>query len=1123
MEVAAIAGVAGSAHKLWEYNRENYKYDRKMRMEQELKVWEYRNKQADLWRDDIKDIIGLTERRMDSYLIVNTLQLGMCVGLFTEGRLEPGTPPWLVHLYMLTLGAAFLYLLMSVWLALHAIVIAQCASVRLLTQYVRLPIPTWGHLEAVRTYGASFEQLGVHNMLRVPFLNKTRDPSELAASKPKEAAEGSSSSAGGATSSTSLAAAAGAEKFKAPSSSEQESVQAQLDAVDPWDKERHRDDIYELHRRPVNISHHVELARAAASRYQCYDAFARLSMTFGTNQLLHAVTYYCLGYCAVQDRASWPAWCIGTIMCSIASAVVEMDVILTRMDNAVCKILIVLGPICASISTYAWTMRLENSQQVVSTLLPVAYAAHGLWLFYAMRMCKAEKQVNDAVIPTKFRPMHYLDIFGWNLRSDRAALSMERSSSDEGDGYTQLSRMQRNEYWADRPMAASPLKTAGKTRASTGKRDSEASASEVVDRKAASSASSSSRSSPRSQERWRRAHHHTEFGVVPYLYDPATGDVKHLTMDSEYVRYREMSFASERSESRASDLPDEYSRPSPSGAHQAGAGRPAAASSSESMLMAGSAEDLAKRAAQWMQEETHPLQMYDDTIDDHLEGPEAAKAAACLGGFRRGATSPVPSREVTPRLAESPTLRAARSAADQAAYLHDFNATFPEVDGMGDLPDQERVKAGRIPWTVFRLATSLLMFLWLLGMTLPFGVFGGILEIEGLSTGPEEYGSDGPISRQEAMDEELERLHMASMPFLAGGEIIPTVWPSHAGFQPRSLSCDPAGRALVVTDDFGVYTAQLGLQSVRQLRGSGAAVQRQLVAAPNAAADTAAASTRDAQQQLALEAVFHRVLPCTALEGQTLNDVAVTCPNSDDVASCHVLVLHSHGKKLTECPLAAEMAALPASAGAGHLPKAQEEPTWLIAEGWLTRKSAGQPRSERVQSMAMNNDCLSKSGSDKEYSCVIVGTSTGRVVELRGRLTNKTSLVPARAIQMHPRAVLEGSLHVLQNGIVLSLRHQRGSIQALDAVSGTPLGEWRLPTNSGMAWRTVSGGGGNIYVVGHTTEHGKEAAPATLWRFSVPEELQRLPSIDERVSSWQQQMAVQTAAKEADDTIDHEI
>ena len=137
-----------------------------------------RAEQAELWRDDVRDIIGLTQRKMAEVLAdqKNNFsllqqksrfsnrtvepshwsqgQLFDCVhtsswnvfrhhkiffkilcrymnqyhsistplnqlesvatlsveGLYTEGRLQPGTPTFLIHYYMLTLSAAFLYL-----------------------------------------------------------------------------------------------------------------------------------------------------------------------------------------------------------------------------------------------------------------------------------------------------------------------------------------------------------------------------------------------------------------------------------------------------------------------------------------------------------------------------------------------------------------------------------------------------------------------------------------------------------------------------------------------------------------------------------------------------------------------------------------------------------------------------------------------------------------------------------------------------------------------------------------------------------------------------------------------------------------------------------------------------
>lgn len=102
--MAAAAGLGAGASALWHYNRNNFLYDRKLRQEQEFALFEWRKVQAELWREDVRDIIDMTEKKMDNYLVVAVLQLGMCAGLFACGRLEPGTPPWLLHFYMLTLG-----------------------------------------------------------------------------------------------------------------------------------------------------------------------------------------------------------------------------------------------------------------------------------------------------------------------------------------------------------------------------------------------------------------------------------------------------------------------------------------------------------------------------------------------------------------------------------------------------------------------------------------------------------------------------------------------------------------------------------------------------------------------------------------------------------------------------------------------------------------------------------------------------------------------------------------------------------------------------------------------------------------------------------------------------------
>ncbi|CAJ1390292.1 unnamed protein product [Effrenium voratum] len=323
----AVAGAAAGVQALFDYNQKNFKYDREMRQKTEFKTREWRNAQCDLWRDDIREIIGLTERKMDSYLVVGTLQLGMTVVLFCEGRLEPGTPPWLLHMYMMTIGGSFMYLLMAVWLAMHASIVAQCSEVRLLTQFVRRPVPTWEELQDMRTFAQTYEHLDAGQVMRVPFTGRAKPDSRGEAS-------------------TNFGAPFGSAK-PSPTVGALPSSKAAERAIDPWSKEAHAEDrqgLYELQRIPIERRRHIYLARRAAAQYQAFDAFTRTALSCGTHQMLGAVAYYCIGYCSIQDGAPWPAFCVSAVMVSASVAIATLDFSMTRREQVLARVLLVTGP-----------------------------------------------------------------------------------------------------------------------------------------------------------------------------------------------------------------------------------------------------------------------------------------------------------------------------------------------------------------------------------------------------------------------------------------------------------------------------------------------------------------------------------------------------------------------------------------------------------------------------------------------------------------------------------------------------------------------------------------------------------------------------------------------------------
>merc|ERR1712232_1399696 len=111
---------------------------------------------------------------------------------------------------------------------------------------------------------------------------------------------------------------------------------------------------------------------------------------------------------------------------------------------------------------------------------------------------------------------------------------------------------------------------------------------------------------------------------------------------------------------------------------------------------------------------------------------------------------------------------------------------------------------------------------------------------------------------------------------------------------------------------------------------------------------------------------------------------------------------------------------------------------------------------EHVESLAVDNECRTSEFLPDEPGCVVVGTTKGRVVQLRRHVTEENQLVPEWTMKDRKNKISQGSLHVFPGGFVMSLRTSKGSVQALSSKEGNVIGEWQLPHNKEVEWMTIS-------------------------------------------------------------------
>eukprot|EP00392_Amoebophrya_sp_AT5.2_P016812 g17113.t1 len=179
---------------IFDYNRENFRFDAKQWQERGFQEQKMRVDQGQLYRDDVRDLMELTTGKMDLYLIMPYGPPGKkkSIRLLCKGHLD-AAPEWLRWLSSLSLCAGFLMFFLSLWLAMHASVASHSFATRLLTQYVRLPIPSDKQLDALQLRFDEFEGYKARDMLRVPLIKvaaKKLEASLKASSSKKRKSEG---------------------------------------------------------------------------------------------------------------------------------------------------------------------------------------------------------------------------------------------------------------------------------------------------------------------------------------------------------------------------------------------------------------------------------------------------------------------------------------------------------------------------------------------------------------------------------------------------------------------------------------------------------------------------------------------------------------------------------------------------------------------------------------------------------------------------------------------------------------------------------------------------------------------------------------------------------------------
>ena len=320
---------------LFKFNRSAYQFDSRQEQERLYHLQKMRNTQGVLYRQDVRDLFGLTITKMESYLIVATLTSLLTLVLVYEGNVPASTPAWLFLLWAASSTAAICFLLLSQWFAVHASVAGQVGRAESLVRHIRLPVPTLSEISVPARLLEDFEYS--ESSLRIPFVDK-------AVAEPVES--------------------------------------------------------------PESLGSPFRLFLEKQKEWMGYDAYARVSLILGTNQLLLALSYTGIAYFAAEAGIH-VYWAFMAVLASFAIAHAHMNMLVRFRVFVTYAVLYFLAPTLAC-TTYAVYPRAPFTAgfYILSTgAIASQFLALGFFAALALR-------VEENYLPTRFATVQQIDVLG---------------------------------------------------------------------------------------------------------------------------------------------------------------------------------------------------------------------------------------------------------------------------------------------------------------------------------------------------------------------------------------------------------------------------------------------------------------------------------------------------------------------------------------------------------------------------------------------------------------------------------------------------------------------------------------------------------------------------------------
>jgi len=859
-------------------------------------------------------------------------------------------------------------------------------------------------------------------------------------------------------------------------------------------------------------------------------------MSLGTIFFCYALGYFVLGYVLINDGAPWAAWTVMGLLLAVASTILRLDVSMTRSEYTKSQILLLFGPALACVVSADWATWSPTIQRYTWLLLPPVYLTHALFLLSFLRLCRVVEQPCGSMLPLSFRSVLYLDVFGWLTKRGRVKASKPSATASpddpEYDAVPLVTCKDVCEVMSPNECFRHPVPTEAKMSEQEERTVKNVSSmvstfsrrtvqehlneseriqvkrlSERLQQYTPATASTRDEFSNRSSE-WVQLSHYSDCGrKVPYFVNVSSGEVSHdapqtqpenSPADSSFGLPPSLSFAEQQVEAlrSRSGTPACPTGSPVSFAPGGGVSPITPASSCMSIDATPRIEEDRRSSRSYMKQQRSRRKSYvavhGQNFPRHFDvsrptplRPEDVEFQAVEEGHSGSETDDDDDHHHEEHHHRMYGVGPTGVVPDASEQTFEPSTFAPEAHprGVTELCDgfdgfatgRDLFKPGQLPWHTFQAGVRMLSGLFLLAMVWSMCQAVGLPDIPDKVL-PESVHVAGEVHGSRSSDGLRDKMFQGDdVGLLPPGERVYVQWPSQR-FQPRGLSSDPTGTYFAMSDEFDIFFATLREDK-----------------------------TLDDNTTWRLD-ITQPAPHCPALEGQANRDVALMCADAQpqEKPDCSVMVLHARGRRVAACHVRLSHRDADETKASdddqrdrerllreeeeeaegeeddddehgktgGHPELKLPKDVWELSGKWL-RNFGGGMKPEEIISVVVDSSCHSTASLDERDSCMVVGTSHGRVVAFRPHMSESSELVPAKAlwnvlgkaaITEQVRGLATSLMTSLPGGFVLALREGQQNLHAIDAEKRHIVGKWRLPFHRGRRWTALAGGATHIYL-----------------------------------------------------------